>query len=104
MEEVYCFAANPLDRASERRRDSEWVRSLFEDPAARILPLDDLRPLTRGTDKLALDWQPVGPWRELIEHGATLVFLGLGDGRPYFAVDASGAASAKAQEGEPSDG
>jgi hypothetical protein len=22
MEEIYCFAGNPLDRASERRRDS----------------------------------------------------------------------------------
>ena len=47
MEDIYCFAGNPLDRASERRRDTEWVASLLADPAARILPLRDLRPLTR---------------------------------------------------------
>ncbi len=39
----------------------------------------------------ALDWQRVGPWREVIERGATLIFLGLGDGGPRFAVDATGA-------------
>jgi len=88
MEEIYCFAGNPLDRASERRRDSEWIRSLLDDPAARVLPLHDLRPATRGSDSPTLDWQPLEPWRDKIEHGATLVFLGLGEGRPYFTVDA----------------
>src|SRR5207248_1056848 len=29
MEEIYCFAGNPLDRASERRRDTAWIRSLL---------------------------------------------------------------------------
>jgi len=37
MEEIYCFAGNPLDRASERRRDTAWIASLLDDPAARIL-------------------------------------------------------------------
>ena len=91
MEEIYCFAGNPLDRVSERRRDTAWIGELLADPAARLLPLRDLRPLTRGTDELELDWQPVAPWREPIERGATLVFLGLGDGRPYFAIDAGAA-------------
>jgi NAD+ diphosphatase len=91
MEEIYCFAGNPLDRASERRRDADWVRSLLDDPAACILPLFDLRPATRGLDSAALDWQAVGSWRETIERGATLVFLGLGEGRSYFAVDAGAA-------------
>ena len=48
MEDIYCFAGNPLDRASERRRDTDWIASLLADPEARILPLRDLRPLTRG--------------------------------------------------------
>ena len=102
MEEIYCFAGNPLDRVSERRRDTAWIGELLADPAARLLPLRDLRPLTRGTDKLALDWQPVAPWRELIERGATLIFLGLGEGRPYFAIDA-GAAEIAAADREPID-
>ncbi len=100
MEEIYCFAGNPLDRASERRRDTAWIRSLLDDPAARILPLRELRPLTRGSTSSVLDWQAVAPWRDLIEHGATLIFLGLDDERPYFAVDASGADIACAEAGD----
>ena len=91
MEEIYCFAGNPLDRASERRRDAAWIGSLLLDPAARILPVRDLRPLTRDDVLPALDWQPVAPWRDLIGRGATLIFLGLGEEGPRFAVDASGA-------------
>ena len=103
MEEVYCFAGNPLDRASERRRDTAWIGSLLADPAARILPLCDLRPLIRGTDAIELDWQPVGAWRETIERGATLVFLGLADDRPFFAIDAGPAAIDPASNREPLD-
>jgi NAD+ diphosphatase len=103
MEEIYCFAGNPLDRASERRRDAAWIRALLDDPAARILPLHELRPLTRGSGSPILDWQPVAAWREQIERGATLVFLGLGDGRPYFAIDASGTDIALAEDREPFD-
>src|SRR6266852_4344842 len=103
MEEIYCFAGNPLDRASERRRDTAWIGTLLDDPAARILPLGDLRPLTRGSASPVLDWQKVAPWRDRIEHGATLIFLGLDDERPYFAVDASGADIPLALESEPLD-
>jgi NAD+ diphosphatase len=91
MEEIYCFAGNPLDRVSERRRDAPWIGELLKDPAARLLPLRDLRPLTRGSEMIELDWQPIAPWRELIERGATLIFLGLGDGQPHFAIDAGDA-------------
>jgi len=91
MEEIYCFAGNPLDRASERRRDEAWIGSLLVDPAARFLPLYELRPATRGADAPVLDWQPIAPWREAIDRGATLVFLGVGEGRPFFAIDAGAA-------------
>ena len=91
MEDIYCFAGNPLDRASERRRDAAWIASLLDDPAARILPLRDLRPPTRGAASPVLDWQPLGPWRAAIDDGATLVFLGRDNERPYFAIDGSGA-------------
>ncbi len=89
MEDIYCFAGNPLDRASEKRRDTAWIQSLLDDPAALILPLRELRPLTRGSNAPVLDWQPIASCRSLIDDGATLVFLGLGDDRrPYFAIDA----------------
>lgn len=91
MEDIYCFGGNPLDRASERRGNEEWIAALLGDPDTRILALRDLKPFTCDTATPALDWQPVAPWREQIEAGAPLIFLGLGDGRAHFAIDATGA-------------
>ncbi len=91
MEDIYCFAGNPLDRVSERRDDREWLAALLGEPETRFLALRDLKPFTRATAMPALDWQSVAPWRRQIEAGATLIFLGLGDGRAHFAIDATGA-------------
>jgi len=91
MDDIYCFGGNPLDRASERRNDREWIAALLGDPETRILALRDLKPFTRGTAAPALDWQPVTQWRDQIDAGAQLIFLGLGDGRAHFAIDATGA-------------
>ena len=91
MEETYCFAGNPLDRAGERRRDAAWVASLLDEPTTRLIPLRDLKPPIRNGGTIELDWQPVGPWRAEIEAGATLVLLGIARNRAYFALDASGA-------------
>src|SRR5580658_7373258 len=90
MEEIYCFAGNPLDRVSERRRDKEWIASLLADPQSRILPLYDLKPAVPDMLRPALPWQDIAPWRGAIDGGATPIFLGVGEGRAYFAIDASG--------------
>jgi NAD+ diphosphatase len=88
MEEIYCFAGNPLDRVSQRRQDAGWVASLIEDPATRVLPLHGLKPPVRRSSVAALDWQNVAPWRPLIDSGNTLILLGIRDGRAFFALDA----------------
>jgi NAD+ diphosphatase len=88
MEEIYCFAGNPLDRVSQRRQDSGWVASLLHDPETRLLALQDLKPQVRHASAVALDWQSVAPWRSLIDAGSTLVLLGIRDRRAYFALDA----------------
>jgi NAD+ diphosphatase len=98
MEDIYCFGGNPLDRASERRGDREWIAKLLADPNTRILALRDLKPFTRGTGTPTLDWQPVGQWRDQIDAGVTLLFLGLGDGRAHFAIDATGTSVASDTE------
>ena len=103
MEEIYCFAGNPLDRVSERRRDAGWITSLLDDPETRLLPLHGLKPLVRHASAVALDWQPVAPWRSLIDDGATLIMLGLRDGRAWFALDASRAEIPAANESETMD-
>ena len=72
MEDIYCFGGNPLDRASERRGDREWIAKVLADPETRILALRDLKPFTRGTAAPALDWQPVEQWHDQIDSGATL--------------------------------
>src|SRR5262245_52947019 len=94
MDEIYCFGGNPLDRASERRDNRDWIDALLDDPETRILALRDLKPFTRGTAPPTLDWQSVGQWRDQIDTGAPLIFLGLGDGRAHFAIDATGSAVA----------
>jgi hypothetical protein len=70
VEDVYCFGGNPLDRASERRDDGDWIAKLLADPDTRLLPLRDLKPFTRGTTVPTVDWQPVTPWRDQIDGGA----------------------------------
>lgn len=89
MEEIYCFAGNPLDRVSQRRQDAGWVASLLEEPASRLLPLHQLKPQMRRPAPVQLDWQAVAPWRPLIADGNTLILLGLRGERAYFALDAT---------------
>jgi NAD+ diphosphatase len=91
MEDIYCFGGNPLDRVSERRDDDKWIAALLDDPHTRLLALRDLKPFTRRSTVPALDWQPVTQWRDQIDAGAPLIFLGLADGRAHFAIDADGA-------------
>jgi NAD+ diphosphatase len=92
MEEIYCFAGNPLDRVSERRRDKDWIASLLADPMSRMLPLYDLKPAISDMLRPALGWQKIAPWREAIEAGATCIFLGIAEnGCAHFAIDATGA-------------
>src|ERR1700737_1138722 len=91
MEEIYCFAGNPLDRVSQRRQDAGWGASLLENAPPRGLPRPGLKPQIRHSSAAALDWQGVGPWRPLIDDGSTLILLGMREGRAYFALDATSA-------------
>jgi NAD+ diphosphatase len=91
MEEIYCFAGNPLDRVSQRRQDAGWVGSLLQHPDTQLLPLHGLKPQVRHSSAAALDWQSVAPWQPLIDAGNTLILLGVRDGRAHFALDATAA-------------
>lgn len=94
MEEIYTFAGNPLDRVSQRRQDAAWIASLLDDPETRLLPFRELKPLVRDQPVVTPDWQPTAPWRAAISTGATLVLLGIGEGRAYFALDAGSSPNA----------
>jgi NAD+ diphosphatase len=103
MEEVYTFAGNPLDRVSQRRQDAAWIASLLDNPEGRLLPFRELKPLVRDHSTPAPDWQPITPWRDAIDSGAILVLLGIGEGRAYFALDASSVAMPDREEAATAD-
>lgn len=94
------FAGNPLDRASERRRDRVWIARQLADPRALALALWQGRPLLRedavGASELVYLSAPmaraaVGGREE------RLLFLGLHGEAAVFAVEFDGA-------GDPSEG
>jgi len=82
------YAAEPLDRAAERREDTEWLERARADPRAQVLPVWRDRNLVDGTEHGA----PAGVRNGLISVRAEvvdLVFLGLEQGTPLFAADLS---------------
>ena len=38
------FSGNPLDRASDKRIDAEWIAAKRRDPSSLILPMWRLQP------------------------------------------------------------
>lgn len=90
MEEIYCFAGNPLDRAAMRRQDAAWVAALRDNPESLVLPFVDLKPLVRDASPPVPDWRPIEEWRARIAAGAEAILLGVDERRAYFALDAGG--------------
>ncbi|MFP4004239.1 MAG: NAD(+) diphosphatase [Alphaproteobacteria bacterium] len=83
---------NPLDRASERRSDSEWLRARLEDPGTLIIPLWRLMPFvieTRGGEALEPGWLRPGLLEGLSGPEAATVFLGMEGETAHFAADIS---------------
>lgn len=106
MDLPHTFTGNPLDRAARQRRDPAWLAARLGDPASRVLPFRDLRPLVAdaGGD-LRLAWRPAAEDRA---GGGEPVLLGIeAGGAARFAVELgpgapeSGAARAGAGTREP---
>src|SRR5277367_3242805 len=89
------FAGNPLDRASEKRTDSNWIESRRRDPSSLVLPMWRLEPFILGSEKsgppIELGLVRAGIADSFIDAGALCIFLGLDGGRAVFAVDVSDA-------------
>jgi NAD+ diphosphatase len=81
-----AFSGAKLDRAPAKRRRPEWLAERRADPEARTLLLSEQGLWIRGGRLL------------LVPPGDDAVFLGLADGRPLFASDATGSEPA---EGRP---
>jgi NAD+ diphosphatase len=88
------FAGNPLDRASERRGDADWLAARLNDSESLAIALWNgaplVEPTAQGGVQLAYFGAPLA--RELAGGGEHLLFLGLWKGTAIFAVDVEGPA------------
>jgi NAD+ diphosphatase len=91
---THVFAGNPLDRASDRRPDSEWLADKLQEPQTRVLAFWNGAPLlTAGPDGgKAIAWLG-GPFAQaLAGDEERLLFLGLEGADAVFALDFEGEA------------
>ncbi|MCS6892660.1 MAG: NAD(+) diphosphatase [Rhodovarius sp.] len=86
-----AYTGSPLDRATHRRDDAEWIAAQLDSPSALYVPVWRARSLLRGLEEGApeavlLSAVAAEPLRRA---GGPWAFLGLWDQRPVFAVDLS---------------
>jgi NAD+ diphosphatase len=91
------FAGNPLNRASEKRTDADWIESKFHDPSSLIFPMWRLEPFLLGSQKAAsparLGLLRPGTADSLADPEAPCIFLGLDGEMALFALDISAASN-----------
>lgn len=87
MSEVHTFAGGPLDRASHRRTDADWLAARLTDPSTRIVPLWKLQPLV-APRRDGIGWLSPTDVEGYTMSGAPTIFLGEDDaGNAHFAID-----------------
>ncbi|MCZ0964009.1 NAD(+) diphosphatase [Paracoccus benzoatiresistens] len=91
-ESEITFAGSYLDRADRLRGNADALAGYLADPATRVLPFWQGKPLFEAGPGPRLAWLPSGD--PLVrDRAATSLFLGLdADGIAHFAVDLSGLA------------
>jgi NAD+ diphosphatase len=86
---THTFAGNPLDRAGDRRSDTDWLAGKLAEPGTRALALWNGSPLLKDG---ALAWLDGGFAKELARTDEHLLFMGLDGEDAVFALDLEGAA------------
>lgn len=88
------FAGNPLDRASYRRADADWLAERLAAPDSLALAVWNGRPLIEDTKGggAQIAWLAAGMARTLSGSSEHLLFLGLWKAAAIFAVDLEGGA------------
>ena len=88
------FAGNPLDRASDRRADPDWLAEKLAAPDSVALAVWNGRPLVEDAKDghVQIAWLAADRARALSGGPEHLLFLGLWKGAAIFAVDLEGGA------------
>jgi NAD+ diphosphatase len=98
MQEIVPFSGNPLDRASNQRRDAAWLVEQVDAPDSRFVAFWRLNSLPRVVEQPEICWLDAGVLAD-VEDGAAPLLLGLRDGIAHFAVDLSALANPLATVG-----
>lgn len=97
------FAGNPLDRASDKRGDTQWLGERLAHPDSLAIAIWNGQPLVEGgKDEPRVAYVRASLAGELSGNGERLLFLGLWKETAVFAVDLDGGADPA--DGGPLDG
>ncbi len=82
------FAGNPLDRASDKRGDTQWLGETLADPESLAIAIWNGQPMVEGgKDEPRIAYFRASLAGELSSNGERLLFLGLWKDTAVFAVD-----------------
>lgn len=97
MPDGLAFSGSPLDRASQKRTNREWVDAQLADPQSRFLPVWKLSALVKSGGEPSLAWAR----RDVcdLEGSRPPVLLGIRDEVAHFAVDISATEKPEAELG-----
>jgi NAD+ diphosphatase len=90
------FAGNPLDRASEKRIDTEWMSARLNDPESLAIAIWNGRPLVEdaasGKPSVQIAYLPISLARKIAASDERVLFMGLWKQIAVFAIDLESAA------------
>ena len=90
------FAGNPLDRASYKRSDPDWIKAKLDDPDSLCVAIWNGKPLVEKApdtaDSLRVAYLPMPLALEVAGSDQRVLFMGLWKTTAVFAVDLEGSA------------